>query len=74
MHLLQEGVMSDLTSESRVKGKCIRSNRQVRFEKGLCRVLEVEGRALGERVVDTGPESLSHTMGYLKERKVLAKK
>jgi hypothetical protein len=74
MRLLEEGVMSDFTSESRVESKCIRSNRQVRFEKGLCRVLEVESCALGERVVDTSPEGLSHTMGYLKERKVLAKK
>jgi hypothetical protein len=63
MRLLQEGMMSDFTSESRVESKCIRSNRQVRFEKGLRRVFEAEGRALGERVVDTSPESLSHTMG-----------
>ena len=63
MRLLQEGVMSDFTGESRVESKCIRRNRQVRFEKGLCRVFEAEGRALGERMIDTSPKGLSHTMG-----------
>ena len=65
MRLLQEGVMSDFTRESRVESKCIRSNRQMRFEKGLCRVFEAEGRALGKRVADTGPESLLYTMGEI---------
>jgi hypothetical protein len=64
MCLFQEGVLSDLTSESRVESQCIRSNGQVRLDKGLCRVFEIEGRCtLGKRVVDTSPEGLSHTMG-----------
>ena len=37
----------------------------MRFEKGLCRVFEAEGRALGKRVADTGPESLLYTMGEI---------
>jgi hypothetical protein len=55
--------MSDLTSESRVESKGIRGNRQVRFDKRLCRVFEIETCTLGKRVVDTSPEGLSHTMG-----------